>query len=613
MIPGMFQRRHALGVLLVIGIVLLGFSLSVDYPRQAGAMWSDAATYYTMAHSLAYDGDLRFTRRDLERVYREFRGGPSGIFLKRGREGSLTFGSPFPLIIRDGEVTEEIYFAKSFLYSLAAAPWVRLFGTHGMLVLHTLAVMAVLVCGFFFLAATSSPGASLGYTLTFFFASVVPAYFVWLTPEIFNLSLVFLGAFFWLYKERAPAPPRLLRGLSSDLIAAAIFGAVTYSKPSNVFVILPVLALLAIRRQWRRGLVTGALFGIVLSGFFVVNLAITGEMNYQGGDRKTFYGRYPFQRPDLNFENTGLAKVTAEIYTQQPWDIVVHDLYFFHIGRFSGIAIYFFPAVVAAALFAFGPKKNWQWMVLALATFDCLLLIVWMPVNYFGGGGTLGNRYFLNIYPLYFFITPTLLRPLLAILPSWIMAGAFLTSILVNPFAAARRPGQHATSGPYKWLPVELSLINNLPTNIDPAKFRQRFEDGYLGYFLDNNTWGRERYRGVGFWVRGGTKAEMVVRTRFPLDKLTVRVLNVSVTNRITACVPGGCDTSDYEPGEKKILELPAGRGFPYEDFGARSYCYLVTIAPERGEVPMLARRGEGDSRYLGAFIHIVPDPYPGL
>jgi len=105
----------------------------------------------------------------------------------------------------------------------------------------------------------------------------------------------------------------------------------------------------------------------------------------------------------------------------------------------------------------------------------------------------------------------------------------------------------------------------------------------------------------------------MVVRTRFPLDKLIVRALNVSVPNRITVCVPGGCDTSDYEPGEKKILELPAGRGFPYEDFGARSYCYLVTIAPETGEVPMLARRGEGDSRYLGAFIHIEPDPYPGI
>ena len=609
----MFSRRHATGMLVALGVVLLGFSLSVDYPRAAGAMWSDEATYYTMTHSLAEDGDLLYARKDLERTYREFPDGPSGIFLKRGREGRLTFTGEFPFLVRDGEVTEEIYFGKAFLYSLAAAPWVRLFDTNGILVLHTLALMIVLVCGFFFIASTSSPGASLGYTLTFFFASVVPAYFVWLTPELFNLSLVFLGAFLWLYKERASLPPRLLRGMTSDLIAAAVFGAVTYSKPSNIFLILPPLALLALRRQWKRAFATGTVFGVVLGGLFFVNLAITGEMNYQGGDRKTFYGRYPFQSPDLNFENTGLAKVTSEIYTQQPWDIVAHDLYLFHLGRFSGAAIYFFPAVVAVALFAFGAKKSWQWMVLGLATLECLLLIVWMPVNYFGGGGTLGNRYFMNIYPLYFFLTPTLVRPLLATLPSWTMAGVFLSTILAAPFTAARYPGEHATSGPYKWLPVELSLINDLPTNIDPAKFRQRFEDGYLGYFLDNNTWGRERHRGIGFWVRGGTRAEMVVRTRFPLDRLTVRVLNVSLPNHIEVCVPGGCSSADYQPGEKKILELPAGRGFPYEDFGARSYCYLVTIAPRSGEVPMLTRRGEGDSRYLGAFIHIEPDPYPGL
>ena len=613
MIPKMVSRYQALGVLFALGVALLGFSLSVDYPRAAGAMWSDQATYYTMAHSLAHDADLLFDRMDLERTYQEFPGGPSGIFLKRGREGPLIITTHFPFLIRDGEVTEEVYFAKSFLYPLAAAPWVRLFGTNGMLVLHTIALMAVLVSGFFFLSATSSPEASLGYTLTFFLASIVPAYFIWLTPELFNLSLVFLGLFFWLYKERASVAPWFLRGMTSDLIAAAIFGAVTYSKPSNVFLILPPLVLFALGRQWKRAFTTGIVFGVVLGGFFMMNLAITGEMNYQGGDRKTFYGRYPFQRADLNFENTGLAKVTSEIYTQQPWDIVAHDLYFFHVGRFSGAAIYFFPAVVAVTLFAFGSKKSWQWMLLALATFECLLLIVWMPVNYFGGGGTLGNRYFMNIYPVYFFLTPTLVRPLLATLPSWTMAGVFLTTILVNPFAAARRPGAHAASGPFKWLPVELSLINDLPTNIDPAKFRQRFEDGYLGYFLDDNTWGRERYRGVGFWVRGGTRAEMVVRTRFPLDRLTVRVLNVSVPNHIEVCVPGSCTSADYAPGEKKILELPAGQGFPYEDFGARSYCYLVTIAPQTGEIPMLARRGEGDTRFLGAFIHIEPDPYPGL
>jgi hypothetical protein len=105
----------------------------------------------------------------------------------------------------------------------------------------------------------------------------------------------------------------------------------------------------------------------------------------------------------------------------------------------------------------------------------------------------------------------------------------------------------------------------------------------------------------------------MVVRTRFPLDRLTIRVLNVGVPNQVEVCVPGGCTSGEYASGEKKILELPAGQGFPYEDFGERSYCYLVTIAPKTGEIPLLARRNEGDTRYLGAFVHIEPDPYPGL
>jgi hypothetical protein len=610
----MLSHRHALGVLGALGLLMLGFSLSVDYPRTAGVMWSDGATYYTMAYSLAFDQDLVYRRQDLERVYPEYPGGPSGIFLKRGRKIDIALSQRFPFVINQGELTQDLYFAKAYLYSLAAAPWVRLFGTNGLLVLHTLCVTAVLLTGYLFLVTRNTPAVSLGFTLTFFFASVTPAYFVWIASELFNFTLIFLGAFFWLYKERAENPPRLLRGMASDLIAAAIWGAVTYSKPSNLFLIVPLLVLLVIRKKWRQMVLAGAVFSFILGGLFAVNLLATGEMNYQGGDRKTFLGRYPYQNPSLTFENTGIAKVTSEIYTQQPWDIVAHDLYLFHIGRFSGMAIYFFPAVATVLMFLASPqKKPWQWLLLGLATFDCLLYIVWMPVNYFGGGGTIGNRYFLNIYPLYFFLTPVVVRPLLAILPCWAMAGLFLTTILVHPFASGRRPGEHATSGPYKWLPPELSLINNLPTNSDPAKFRQRFDDGYYGYFLDNNTWGRQRHQGVGFWVKGGTKAEMVVRTRLPLTELVVRVTNVSVENEIEVCVPGQCTTDTYRPGEKKILELPAGKGFPYEDFGARSYCYLVTIEPKLGEVPILVRRDSQDDRYLGAFIHITPEPYPAI
>jgi hypothetical protein len=613
----MREHRVALAVIGGIGLVLSGFALTVDYPRAAETFWSDGATYYAMAKSLAYDFDLRYEREDLVRVFREFQSGPSGIFLKRGRELDLTLTSSVPFLVSEGPLNSKLYYAKAFLYSLAAAPFVRLAGTNGLLLLHAVSLTLVLLAGYFLLAATASRGAALAMTLTFFFASVTPAYFVWLTPELFNLCLVFLGAFFWLYKEYAQDPPALLRGTTSDVIAAVIWGAVTYSKVNNVFLILPLAVLLAVRRQWMRGLTAGAVFGLALGGLFLAQLAITGEMNYQGGERKTFSGRYPFQQADLTFDNTGLSKVTSEIYTHQPWDIVLHDLYFYVIGRFSGVAIYCFPAVAAALVFLLSRRKRLdQWLLFGIAIFGCLLLIVWMPVNYFGGGGTLGNRYFLNIFPLFFFLfagRASFTGPLVA---SWAVAAIFLTSILVSPFDAGRQPGEHATRGVYKWLPPELSLINDLPTNNDPRKFRQKFDDAFLGYFLDNNTFGKERRSpgGLGFHVKGDSEAELVVRTRFVLTQLVVRVTNVaSERNEVRVCTPGGCETRDLEPGQKEILEIPAGRPFPYEDFGQRSYCYLVSIETETGSIPMLESRGETDGRYLGAFVNIEPDPYPGL
>src|ERR671938_295747 len=75
---------------LLLGAVLLcvygGIALTVDFPRAAMGIQSDEATYYMMGYSLAYDGDLAYRREDLQRVWREFPSGPSGVFLKKGRK-----------------------------------------------------------------------------------------------------------------------------------------------------------------------------------------------------------------------------------------------------------------------------------------------------------------------------------------------------------------------------------------------------------------------------------------------------------------------------------------------------------------------------------------------
>src|SRR5206468_9526267 len=121
----------------------------------------------------------------------------------------------------------------------------------------------------------------------FVVASVVPVYFVWITPEFFNFSLGLLAYFCWLYKEVAPRDTpvmgaRWLLTPTGDIAAAALLGIATFSKVTNALLFLPILAWLAWRRRWGTFLVTGAVFGLCAGGLFLANMAITGEWNYQG-------------------------------------------------------------------------------------------------------------------------------------------------------------------------------------------------------------------------------------------------------------------------------------------------------------------------------------------
>ena len=79
----MKEHKSSIAILGIISVVLFGYALTVDYPKASRTFWSDGATYYTMAHSLAYDHDLKFSKEDVERVFLEFDNGPSESSLKR--------------------------------------------------------------------------------------------------------------------------------------------------------------------------------------------------------------------------------------------------------------------------------------------------------------------------------------------------------------------------------------------------------------------------------------------------------------------------------------------------------------------------------------------------
>ncbi len=624
---------------LLVGIALLGFALSVDFPRAAHGFKGDEATYYSLTYSLAQDFDFAFTRADLVRVWDEFPTGPEGIFLKRGRRVTLRRADAFPWVrIGKPYVVDRLFYGKSFIYPLVAAPFVRLFGTNGFLVLHALLLTICFGAGVAWLEVRGSPPPiAAAYTAAFLGVSVVPVYFVWLTPELFNFSLVFLAFFVWTYKENvsaenAPRLSRVLRGATSDYLAAALLGVATFSKPVHIVLIGPLVALALWRRQWGRGVRMFAVFVAATAGLFLFNYATTGDANYQGGNRKTFYGYtgFPFANARETFETTGQARATDGV----PLDIVVtkdaptvfgYNLAYFTIGRYSGFVPYFFPGVVSLALFLAGARRRplWQWLTAGAAVAAALGLVLYMPYTYSGGGGPVGNRYYLSFYPLFLFVTPALSLPLAPVVA--LAVGALFTAPLVmNPFDMSFDPGAHAKSGPVRILPIELTQLIDLPVSAKPDRSRIRLagDPPMLGYFPDDNAF---REEGDWFWVRGRSRADIILRAPaiddergtgrpIPIRELTVQIENGAKPNRVRIHTGGDSLSIPLAAGEAKTVTLRPGTGLPYRPLTfPTNYLYSISISSEAGFVPFLETPESTDSRVLGARVRLVPTYDRGL
>jgi hypothetical protein len=266
---------------------------------------------------------------------------------------------------------------------------------------------------------------------------------------------------------------------------------------------------------------------------------------------------------------------------------------------------YFFPGLFALAAFLWPGQRRaaWQWMILAVALVEILLILVWIPYNYFGGGGVLGNRYFMNSYGLFLFLLPPLDSIGAALVP-WAIGGLFTAKIALNPFYSSFYPAEHAKTGPLRWLPVEMTLINDLPINTRLERVRVWFGAEHARfqiYFLDDNAYGRET---DSFWVRGDARADLIVKTADASTKL--RLTCRSGASPITVSVHAAGESTSFglDPGATTVAELQLPRGFPYQSTRA----WYVTIRVHGGFVPLFTT-GANDVRYLGVLVkpELVP------
>jgi hypothetical protein len=635
-VPAGGAMRH-LGAIVSagLGLVLLAFAITIDFPKTAQGFKGDEATYYSLAHSLARDFDFTFERKDLIRVWEEFPG-PEGIFLKRGKTVETRRSRIFPYVRRvkrDDPVRTRLYYSKAFIYPLVAAPFVFVAGTNGFLILHALLLSLDLFVAYLFIAARGSPPlAAAAYAVAFLLASVVPVYFVWITPELFNFSVALWALFLWSYKETADGGgvgslARYLRGPRSDYLAAALIGVLTFSKPTHAIVMIPLGLLILARRQWGR--LTGVVLAwtLVTGGLFLTNAVITGEFNYQGGDRKTFYSYvgFPFANDRETFDNIGPPQRLEAVLpgrvllTRHSLEVFRHNVRYFVFGRSSGLLPYFFPGVLTAILFlAAGARKPWQWLAGATILGAMVMLLVLTPFTYSGGGGPVGNRYFLSFYPLFLLLTPALAGVRGAAVA--LAVGALFTAkILLNPFYASFHPGEHLKSGAQRWLPLELTLLQDLPMAANPDRSKRLLggTPPVLAYFPDDNAYNTE---GDSFWVRGKSRAEIILRAPVvdagsgqfvtkAIRRLGVEIHNGGLPDRVTVSTGRESRTLEMKPQEVAVLQLAVEDGVPYHRIEQpTSFVYTVSIKTTSGFVPFLETPGSSDSRFLGARIRLVPE-----
>jgi hypothetical protein len=641
--------------LAVAGIFLCIYgtlALAVDFPRAAYGFHSDEATYYMMGHSLVEDFDLEYRRQDLVRVWTEFTTGPAGVFLKRGQTLS---GQPDP-------DQDRFFYGKSFIYPLFAAPFIALFGTNGFLVLNALVLALVLLCGYLFLHARSGPWPSAILSASFVLASVIPVYSVWIMPEVFNFSLAFLAYFCWLYKEvaspdRSPRRTAWLFTSRSDLAMAVLLGIATFSKPTYALLFAGPLAFWIFRLKaeatersvkgappkrkpvasaFRRKILHVALpifgFLVVAGGLFAVNTLITGSWNYQGGGgRQSYYFEFPFQTENTTtLQGAPKSRDDAEthiIFNRRTFvSNLLHNLEYFFAGRYAGMLGYYFPglfallAMLAAPAFAKASAGKpampplWQWLVLGGALAQGLIFVIATPYTWSGGG--VGNRYFVGGYGVMLFLLPPIESIATAFVP-WAIGGLFVAPMVMNPFVASFRPAENAKAGPLRMLPVELTLLNDLPVFTEGASRARVWmgntgagDVGFLVSFLDDNVHGVEE-NGQSFWTRGDSRADLVFKADKEIRKATFIVAAGPVPTDVTIHLHGKRYEVHVEAGGTQEITASMPGGVIYEKEVQGVHLWNVRIVTKGGFTPIFYDSNASDARYLGARIKPMLETRP--
>jgi hypothetical protein len=482
--------------------------------RQWPGLVGDEATYLMLGESLAWDLDLVYSRADYDRFVAHWGRKPEGLILQSSDRGrTLTYGKPA-------------------FYSLYLAPWLRLSPTRGASLANAAALILAAVAAVLVLRKSLGDGAAL-WVAAFVFASVAFAYVLWAHADLFLMCLSALalalaygggsqrGRLAEIYVDATSEP--LPRYAARWAAAGALLAAVALSRPFYATLLLPA-ALAVPERRRTAGLASLAAGAAGLALVTVIgSFAVHGSWTSYGGERLGFYSFTGF--PQVDFPEGGWA---AEVKRRGgpgswvaddrllPYDfeprLTAWNVAYLLAGRHVGLLPSFLPLILGLLGYR-RTAGRWALPVAVAASLACFLYV--RPFNFYGGGAALANRYFLPLYPAFWFAID---RPRRL---GWPLATALAAAPFLWPLWSAPRASPYTAEGAYRtvgpvarrWLPYETTQDHLKPSGHDDV--------------VHNGLWikplGPEvepTAAGAWFAAARGTTAELLVGSARPLDRL---------------------------------------------------------------------------------------------
>ncbi|MDH3404196.1 MAG: hypothetical protein OEP45_11310, partial [Acidobacteriota bacterium] len=244
--------------------------------------------------------------------------------------------------------------------------------------------------------------------------------------------------------------------------------------------------------------------------------------------------------------------------------------------------------------------------IVALALF----FVIWIPFNWHGGGGFVGNRYFVIAYPAFLFLV-TRIRPAASLVAAYAFGGALLGVVVFQPLGSpVRNPTlqSHVRGRLFGLFPAEKTLQPQIP--------------GYVGQTTEG-VWfrGRKesvRMRGSEMLVYGHTRTELWMVAREPiLEPVLFEVRTLAADNRVTLTIGGNSVSVPFAGADEnheraRIVELVPDAPETFQPVYIRAaddppgYLYHLEVEAETGRTARGPDGKRNSDFYVGAGVRYL-------